>query len=77
MKDEITRIFATAGQEINFVTNNEKANYYLTTNDVGANYTNKSDAVGLTALNGSVVTNSGRVFVDRLTASANHRIRER
>jgi hypothetical protein len=68
MKNEIGRIFATAGQEINFVSSN--ADYYLNINAHGANYTNKPNAVGITYLNGSTVTNNGRVFVDRLTASA-------
>jgi hypothetical protein len=68
MRDEISRIFATAGQEINFVSTN--ANYYLNANAVGANYTNNPDAIGLTPLDGSAVTNVGRVFVDRLTTSA-------
>jgi RHS repeat-associated protein len=68
MKNEINRVFATAGQEINFVSSSP--NYYLNVNAVGANYTNNSGAVGLTPLNGSAVTNNGRVFVDRLTTSA-------
>ena len=68
MKDEVSRIFATAGQEINFVSSN--ADYYLNINARGSTYTNKSDAVGLTYLSGSAVTNNGRVFVDRLTDSA-------
>ena len=68
MKNEISRIFATGGQEINFVSSN--ASYYLNVNAHGANYTNNPTAVGLTPLNGSAVTDNGRVFVDRLTASA-------
>ena len=68
MKDEISRIFGAAGQEINFVSNN--ADYNLNINAQGADYTNRPNAVGVTALNGSAVTNDGRVFVDRLIASA-------
>jgi len=68
MKNEISRIFASAGQQINFVSSN--ATYSLNINAHGANYSNNPDAVGQTPLNGSAVTSDGRVFVDRLTASA-------
>lgn len=68
MMTEMTRIFAEAGQEVNFVRQN--ADYYLSINAHGANYTNNSSAVGFTSLNGQAVTNAGRVFVDRLTDSA-------
>jgi RHS repeat-associated protein len=68
MKNEMSRIFGSAGQQINFVPAN--ADYYLGINAQGAAYTNNPRAVGITYLSGSRVTNSGRVFVDRLEASA-------
>jgi RHS repeat-associated protein len=70
MKNEISRIFGTAGVDINFV--NSNADYYLSINAKGENYTTNPDAVGITYLSpdGSRVQNNGRVFVDRLTNSA-------
>ena len=73
MRSEISRIYETAGQQINFVSNN--ANYWLNVNAKGdpyrANYKNLPDnAVGVTGRDGGLVGNTGRVFVDRLTASA-------
>jgi RHS repeat-associated protein len=64
MKDEIIRVFATAGQEVNFVSSG--ADYSLNINTPGVAYTNKPNAVGITDLSGSAVTMNGRVFVDRL-----------
>jgi len=68
LKDEITRIFKEAGQEIRF--GNSNPAYKLEVNDKGANYTTKQNAVGTTPKTGTYVHNNGRVFVDRLTASA-------
>jgi hypothetical protein len=68
MRNEITRIFAGAGQQIIFVS--EGAEYWLSIHATASGYTTNSSSVGHTGVNGSVVLNDGHLFVDRLNGGA-------
>ncbi|MGH9948977.1 MAG: hypothetical protein ACRD6X_17540, partial [Pyrinomonadaceae bacterium] len=70
MQDEISRIYSQIGIDIDFVS--DGADYWLSINNSGSQYSQNPTAAGITYLgeNSTVVTNQGRVFVDRLTQGA-------
>ncbi|MEO6394234.1 MAG: RHS repeat domain-containing protein, partial [Pyrinomonadaceae bacterium] len=70
LQKEIARIYAKAGQEIEFTTTGF-ADYFLGLNATASGYVTKSDkTVGQTGFNGPNVFNRGQVFIDRLVLSA-------
>ena len=73
MKSEIGRIYATAGQQVNFVSNN--TDYWLSVNARAGDYRSfyrdlSANTVGVTGKAGGLVADQGRVFVDRLSTYA-------
>ncbi|HEX6046786.1 MAG TPA: RHS repeat-associated core domain-containing protein [Pyrinomonadaceae bacterium] len=74
VQNRISEIFTAANQQVNFVpANSRSADFRLTifSSPTAANRTEPSRVVGSTDLGrGRRVTNEGRIYVDRLTASA-------
>lgn len=67
MKDELSRIYASAGYDLNFVAKN--GDYNMSIDPKAEVYGNWSDG-GLTYKSGIRVGNIGRVFIDGVTGSA-------